>query len=80
MNFLIFRDFSDFFMKFSEFKIDLFDLNSIKITFYFHAGDVAARGASDCTIKLRSSIKARGDAATCGASYRAIKSRSSIVS
>ena len=30
MNFLIFRDFSKFFPNFFEFKIDLFDLNSLK--------------------------------------------------
>ena len=36
MNFLIFRDFSGFFMNFYEFKINLFELNSFKEHFYFH--------------------------------------------
>ena len=30
MNFLIFRDFSGFFLKFSKFKIDFFYLNLLK--------------------------------------------------
>ena len=42
MNFLIFRDFFGFFLKFFEFKNDLFDLNSIKILFLFLRADVVA--------------------------------------
>ena len=34
MNFLIFRDFSRFFLNFSEFKIDLFELNLLKFIYF----------------------------------------------
>ena len=58
MNFLIFTYFFDFFLKFFELKINLFNLNSI----FFRAGDMAVCKALIARLNRdhQLSLKARG--------------------